>query len=251
MKRTYLILATVFTLWMSPAMAQVASLTPVVIGSSGSYTLNTPANLSLSATCGEVVIPTFTTSSTTNATRILTQGFQQPRTSTVLALTLNTVWSNVSCAGAGDGTATAQALGGGGGYSYSWSNGDSTATVDSLAPGTYTVTVTDAGGLTVSDIIVVTEGSDLCGVNVFSGLTPNGDGFNDYWHIEYLELFLPNSVTLFDRWGSEVWSGENYDNINVVWTGKNKQGALLPDGTYYYIIKVGDKVKKGWVELTH
>ncbi|TND03174.1 MAG: Ig family protein [Bacteroidetes bacterium] len=249
--RTGILAFALLSLVVPAAHAQVSSLTPVVIGSTGSYTLNTPANLSLSATCGEVVIPTVSTTSTVNNVRILTQGFQQPRTATTLALTATTVFANVTCSGAGDGTATVTATGGGGGYTYQWSNGDSTATVDSLVPGTYSVTVTDAGGLTVNQTVTISEGTELCGVYVYSGLTPNGDGHNDFWFIEYIDLYMPNSVVVFDRWGTEVWSGENYDNINVVWTGKDKQGNDLPDGTYFYLIKVGDKTKKDWVELTH
>jgi len=231
------------------AQAQVSSLGPVVIGSTGNFVLDNPSNLSISSTCGEAVIPTFSTTQTTHQARILTQGFQQPKISNALVLTASAAYSDVSCFGANDGQATVSAAGGGGGYTYSWSTGDSTSSVDSLVPGTYTVTVTDVGGLSVTQTVIINEGSDLCGIHVYKGFTPNGDGFNDSWYIEYLELFLPNSVKLFDRWGTEVWAGENYDNQNVVWRGQNKQGNDLPDGTYFYVLTVGDKSKKGWVEL--
>ncbi len=47
---------------------------------------------------------------------------------------------------AGNGTATVAPTGGTAGYTYSWSNGQSTATISSLAPGIYTVTVYDSNG---------------------------------------------------------------------------------------------------------
>lgn len=232
------------------ASGQVSSLGPVLIGSTGNFVLDAPANLSISSSCGEVVIPTFTTTSTTNTTRILTQGFQQPRTSSALVLNASVVYSNVSCLGANDGIASATATGGGGGYTYQWSNGDSTAAVDSLVPGTYTVTITDAGGLSVLQTVTINEGGELCGVHIYSGFTPNGDGANDAWVIDYIDLYPGASVHIFDRWGTEVWSGTDYDNTNVVWTGKNKQGNDLPDGTYFYVVTIGDKTEKDWVELT-
>jgi subtilisin-like proprotein convertase family protein len=46
---------------------------------------------------------------------------------------------------------------GGGGYAYLWSNGATTASVNGLAPGTYTVTVTDGNGCTATCAYVVTE----------------------------------------------------------------------------------------------
>ena len=51
--------------------------------------------------------------------------------------------------GANDGTAQAVPGGGTPGYSYLWSHGPNTAFVNNLAPGTYTVTVTDSRGCTI------------------------------------------------------------------------------------------------------
>lgn len=48
--------------------------------------------------------------------------------------------------GANDGTATADPNGGVSPYSYEWSNGQTTQTIVDLAPGVYTVTVTDNNG---------------------------------------------------------------------------------------------------------
>ncbi|MEL6923857.1 MAG: SdrD B-like domain-containing protein, partial [Bacteroidota bacterium] len=54
--------------------------------------------------------------------------------------------SDVSCGEDADGTAMATAVGGTPPYAYLWSNGDNTASVAGLAPGTYTVSVTDSNG---------------------------------------------------------------------------------------------------------
>jgi len=52
--------------------------------------------------------------------------------------------TNVSCNGANDGTATVALTGAALPATYLWSNGDTTATADNLAPGTYTVEILDA-----------------------------------------------------------------------------------------------------------
>ncbi|MEO1449970.1 MAG: T9SS type A sorting domain-containing protein [Bacteroidota bacterium] len=59
-------------------------------------------------------------------------------------LILNLTGTSGSGNGAANGSAVAAPTGGTAPYIYTWSNGDTTAAVDSLAPGSYTLTVTDA-----------------------------------------------------------------------------------------------------------
>ena len=64
--------------------------------------------------------------------------------------------------GSGNGTATAVATGGTGVFSFLWSSGDTTAVVDSLAAGTYTVTVTDVNSGCISvDTVIVDAGPTI------------------------------------------------------------------------------------------
>lgn len=67
----------------------------------------------------------------------------------------------VTCNGACNGQAIVIPSGGAGGYSYSWTNGDTTASITGLCPGSYTVTVTDAWGCTAVADTSVTEPSLL------------------------------------------------------------------------------------------
>lgn len=60
--------------------------------------------------------------------------------------------------------------------------------------------------------------------------SPNGDGKNDNWHIRNLEKFPTNEVTIFNRWGSEVYKTKGYQNN---WNGKG-----LEQGTYFYKVRV-------------
>lgn len=58
---------------------------------------------------------------------------------------------------ANDGTATATASGGTSPYTYNWSTGDTGPFIDNLAPGTYTVTLTDDEGCTEEGSVTVLE----------------------------------------------------------------------------------------------
>ncbi len=62
------------------------------------------------------------------------------------ALSVSLSGQDATCNGVDDGKVTASPSGGTSPYSYQWSNGDTTATIDSLPAGTYSVTVTDSNG---------------------------------------------------------------------------------------------------------
>lgn len=65
-------------------------------------------------------------------------------------------------------------------------------------------------------------------------ITPNGDGYNDFWYIRDLERYPDNEVRIVNRWGDEVFFQAPYQND---WSGTWK-GQDLPGATYYYIIKI-------------
>ncbi len=66
------------------------------------------------------------------------------------AISLTVTPTHQTMAGVNDGTLTANASGGGGNFTYLWSNGSSANPINGLAPGTYTVTTTDANGCTAA-----------------------------------------------------------------------------------------------------
>jgi len=72
-----------------------------------------------------------------------------------------------------------------------------------------------------------------------TGFSPNGDGHNDDFFIPGIELYPNNTFVVFSRWGNEVFKRDNYANsYGHNWEGQNKDGAPLPDGTYYVILVV-------------
>ena len=75
------------------------------------------------------------------------------------------------------------------------------------------------------------------------GLSPNGDGINDFWEIDRIEEFPDNEVLIYNRWGNVVFRTRNYDNRSNVFTGVANQlvdlgaGELI-SGTYFYEIRI-------------
>ncbi|GEM_PF-558954 len=69
--------------------------------------------------------------------------------------------STLLCAGDSSGAATAIALGGTGSNSYNWSNGASTASINNLTSGIYSVTVTDANGCSALAADTISEPSSV------------------------------------------------------------------------------------------
>ncbi|MDX2360485.1 MAG: HYR domain-containing protein [Crocinitomicaceae bacterium] len=68
-------------------------------------------------------------------------------------------------------------------------------------------------------------------------MTPNFDGKNDLFHIDFLEKVYPDChVVIFNRWGSVVYESTGYEDP---WDGTFK-GEPLPMGTYFYKIELND-----------
>jgi gliding motility-associated-like protein len=88
------------------------------------------------------------------------------------------------------------------------------------------------------------------------GFSPNGDGVNDAFEILGLEDYPDNKLSIFNRWGHQVFEAENYQND---WNGtaqeKMKLGrGYLPKGTYFFVLDLGVnqmKVVKGYIYLNY
>jgi len=119
-----------------------------------------------------------------------------------------------------------------------------TTTVTGLTTigGTYIFVFTNSNGCTDTVAIHVVK-STLDIPNIF---TPNGDGKNDKFVIGGLQFYPGSQLLIFNRWGNEVFRGDNYLN--------NWDGSGLTDGTYYYILNRKESSGaitsfKGWVYL--
>ncbi len=228
--------------------AQTDTLAPMVLSASGNS--STIGGFNLAYTVGEPVITTDVYPNPASPQIYLTQGFHQPVVAG--AFNFNLSFTSESCMGSNDGSAAIQINGGAAPYTVVWSSNPSLSgnTIDSLKPGTYTVSVTDAHGKTKSMAFNILASNNNCLIKIYNGITPNGDGHNDTWVIDNIEEYPDNSVSIYNRWGSEVWKANSYNNTSVVWNGNNLQGQPLPDGTYFYIVQVSGVSYKGWVQLT-
>ena len=80
----------------------------------------------------------------------------------------------------------------------------------------------------------------------YNGMSVNGDGKNDYFHIGGIERYPNNVVRIYNRWGVKVFETEGYDNVTRVFRGISngrvtiEQADKLPQGTYYYVIEYYD-----------
>ena len=62
-------------------------------------------------------------------------------------------------------------------------------------------------------------------------ISPNGDNANDIFEITNI-IYWTNELKIYSRWGNVVYETRNYKNT---WKGDD-----VPDGTYYYILTLGD-----------
>ena len=76
-------------------------------------------------------------------------------------LTLTKVLTDVDCNGAANGTIDITVGGGEGPYTFAWSNGATTEDLTNLGPGSYSVTVTDVRGCTISDSYTISQPTAL------------------------------------------------------------------------------------------
>ncbi|MGW8314874.1 MAG: T9SS type B sorting domain-containing protein, partial [Bacteroidales bacterium] len=102
--------------------------------------------------------------------------------------------------------------------------------------GEYVATVTDANNCVVVDTAFVSYTHTSCLVipNAFS---PNGDGFNDQWVIDGLELYPEAEIRIFDRWGASIYYTGNA--ADEPWDG-TYNGRELPIDSYHYIINLNN-----------
>ncbi|KAA3438580.1 T9SS type B sorting domain-containing protein [Rufibacter hautae] len=131
------------------------------------------------------------------------------------------------------------------GTALKWSDGSTGTSLVVSLPGTYWVEAT-RGDCVIRDEIVVSNTtcqeefiSQVMIPNIF---TPNGDGQNDFFQIQNLNAAVKNKLTVYNRWGQQVFHSPDYKNE---WTGSKQEGV------FYYVLTLGAKgdVYKGWVEV--
>lgn len=117
-------------------------------------------------------------------------------------------------------------------YTISWNPGNFTQNPVSVIPTestVYHINVTDT--CIKAPVHSVQLVNVICDVNIPNIITPNNDGYNDVFEITNIRYFPKSKLSIYNRWGKEIFSTTAYKND---WNGDQ-----YPDGVYYYILDLG------------
>lgn len=113
--------------------------------------------------------------------------------------------------------------------------------------------------ITPDDYEVLTFGSSnrlLDGdLEVFTAVSPNGDGLNDTFRIQGLSKFPENELFIYNRWGVLIFQKEAYhENQSFAGISEGRvtvsKESELPEGTYYYVLNIkGAEDKAGYLYI--
>ena len=103
----------------------------------------------------------------------------------------------------------------------------------------YEICSTVCEGLCSRATLTIFSDADGTEPTVYNAITPNGDGLNEQFIFTKLqrnpEDFPDNELIIFNRWGDIIYEAKPYNND---WTGTNNGGSPVPEGTYYYILRL-------------
>jgi len=141
--------------------------------------------------------------------------------------------------------------------SYLWSDNTTDTSIFVNTGSVYYVTVT-IGMCSKTDSIVVAADSNCtppqerCAVFVPNVITPNSDGFNDFFLVTSDCPFSKFRLVVYNRWGRKIYESEN---PQAVWKGDNSK-PHVEDGVYFWMLEyqsaaLGTQEKKGTVTVMH
>ena len=126
---------------------------------------------------------------------------------------------------------------------------------------TYTITVTQAGPGAAFRPVNYTSLADSASTGnddilVHEGLSPNGDGINDFLVIDGITQYPENHLMIINRNGALIYQAKGYDNSKGVFDGhSNINGKMQAPGTYFYsldyIANGITKHKTGYIVLKY
>ncbi len=143
---------------------------------------------------------------------------------------------NPTCIGNIDGLIEVFTTGGTEPYIYKWDNKQvDIPFVSGLREGVYDISVVDANECSFTINAVNLTDIELECLSIPNAFSPNGDGINDIWIIENLEIYLNSYLYVYNRWGQIVYSGLP----NEKWNGKYND-QFVPAGPYIYLLTLND-----------
>ncbi len=154
-----------------------------------------------------------------------------------------------SCYGNNDGTISVATIGGTAPYQYFLDGFPMFIDTLSFGAGSYEVSITDANGceINLGKVNLIDDPLIEC-LRIPNAFSPNGDGINDTWIIENLDVYDAVYIQLFNRWGQEMCKSRDLD---FEWDGVYN-GKLLPTGTYLYVVNIFERDPYvGMVTIVH
>ena len=125
---------------------------------------------------------------------------------------------------------------------YLWSTGDTTNSIvgNHNEKDNYSLLVSDNNNC-INNTTLTIDCSPIIGL-IPNLLTPNNDGLNDIFYIEYLRPYTW-TLEIFNGWGDKVYRNDGYNN--------NFNSNVLDDGIYYYSFRhnEGKGERKGWLQI--
>ncbi len=138
-----------------------------------------------------------------------------------------------------NGTATCTPTGGTPPFTYIWSNGESTATISGLAPGTFTVSVTDATGCTETSSVVLIDDGSGCLCSAIGGSFPYiedfeiGEGNICQYDNEDFDWIINSGGTPSTGTGpSNAYQGTNYFYVEATVPNNPAKETTFQNGCY-------------------
>ncbi len=151
------------------------------------------------------------------------------------AIAVSEVMTSPSCIDNNDGSIAVTATGGQSPYIYLWNNRDTDSLAEELTAGTYYLTLTDNNDCETIKTYELPDGTETC-LKIPDIFTPNGDGTNDTWIIEGIDLYPDATVEIYNRWGDLIFKSTGYtEPWDGTWHGKE-----LPISSFIYIINLNN-----------
>lgn len=143
--------------------------------------------------------------------------------------------SNPTCIGNTDGYVAIEVNGGTAPYLFGWEEYYiDIPLISGLIEGIYNILISDANNCEYSlNSVVLTDVDEDC-IRIPNAFTPNGDGPNDTWIIQNIELFPRATISVFNRWGQLLFTGRG---DGEPWNG-TYNGHFVPAGSYLYVIEL-------------
>jgi len=121
-------------------------------------------------------------------------------------------------------------------YGYDWSDGSYENPLTYANNEIYNVLVSDANNC-YKLLDSITFDNTLECIEMPNTFSPNDDGINDYWSLNFPN-YEEASLVIFNKWGNQIWEFNGGNNMS--WDGKTTDGLDIPSGTYYYTIELTD-----------